>query len=69
MTRELKPCGTEAAYKRHIRHGETPDEACYRAAARDRRLRYAARGNGAVTQAQLLREVIGLLAEAMGVPQ
>lgn len=24
----LRPCGTEAAYKRHQRHGEDPDPAC-----------------------------------------
>lgn len=23
-----QPCGTVAAYKRHLRNGETPDEAC-----------------------------------------
>lgn len=28
----LKPCGTYAAYMRHLRHGETPDAEC-RAAA------------------------------------
>jgi hypothetical protein len=26
--RELMPCGTEAAARRHFRHGETLDEAC-----------------------------------------
>lgn len=26
--RQLQPCGTTAAYARHIRHGETPDQAC-----------------------------------------
>lgn len=26
--RELRPCGTEAAYQRHIANGEIPDEAC-----------------------------------------
>ena len=24
----LKPCGTAAAYRRHLRHGEQPDPAC-----------------------------------------
>ncbi len=23
-----QPCGTEAAYRRHLRHGEAPCEAC-----------------------------------------
>lgn len=68
--RVLKPCGTEAAYQRHIRRRETPDEACYEAAARGRRLRYAAgkdSEDGAAMQRRLLREVIAVLAEAMGV--
>jgi hypothetical protein len=30
------PCGTRAAYKRHLRHGEPPCEACRTAEARDR---------------------------------
>lgn len=28
MSRELKPCGTLAAYKRHQRRGEVPCYAC-----------------------------------------
>jgi len=44
--RELKPCGTEAAYRRHIRHGEVPDEDCRiagnQAADRYRKARLAA---------------------------
>lgn len=34
MARELKPCGTSAAYRRHLRKRQVPCEAC-RAAARD----------------------------------
>lgn len=30
---ELKPCGTSAAYRRHLRHGETPCDACTAAEA------------------------------------
>lgn len=30
---ERKPCGTEAAYRRHLRHGEQPCAACLRAEA------------------------------------
>ena len=30
--RNLKPCGTTAAYRRHIRHGEKPCDDCRRAA-------------------------------------
>lgn len=36
MARTLKPCGTWAAYKRHLRAGETPCEPC-RQAARDQK--------------------------------
>lgn len=36
MPRELQPHGTEAAYRRHLRHAETPCEDCKRAAARRR---------------------------------
>ena len=32
--RNLKPCGTVAAYMRHKRHGETPCDDCRRAAVR-----------------------------------
>jgi hypothetical protein len=32
--RRVKPCGTEAAYKRHWRRGEVPCEPCRRAAVR-----------------------------------
>jgi hypothetical protein len=33
----LKPCGTDAAYKRHLRRGEQPCRECKAAAARRRR--------------------------------
>lgn len=39
MSRELKPCGTVSAYQRHLRHGETPCDAC-REASRDSRREY-----------------------------
>lgn len=39
MTRELAPCGTEAAYRRHRRQDETPCEDCKRAAAAARKAR------------------------------
>lgn len=32
MSRQLAPCGTNAAYQRHKRHGETPCPACREAA-------------------------------------
>lgn len=31
--RPVAPCGTRAAYKRHLAHGETPDAACCAAEA------------------------------------
>jgi hypothetical protein len=33
MPRTLSPCGTEAAYRRHLRHGEEPCDDCKRASA------------------------------------
>lgn len=39
---ELKPCGTLAAYRRHLRRGDPIDEACRQAAARDWQDRYSA---------------------------
>jgi hypothetical protein len=31
VPRELQPCGTEAAYARHLKYGEPTDEACRKA--------------------------------------
>lgn len=36
MARKLKPCGTEAAYRRHLDHDEEPCQDCKRAAAEAR---------------------------------
>lgn len=41
MPRQLKPCGTEAAYQRHRRRGEEPCEPCKQAA---REVRYPRSG-------------------------
>jgi hypothetical protein len=41
MPRELKPCGTPAAYARHIQRGEPPCDQC-KAAHADQRRAYAA---------------------------
>jgi hypothetical protein len=38
----LKPCGTQAAYRRHIRRSETPCQPCKEAHAAERRDRYTA---------------------------
>jgi hypothetical protein len=31
---DVKPCGTTAAYRRHVRHGEAPCESCLQAERR-----------------------------------
>lgn len=41
MARQLKPCGTPAAYRRHLRHDEEPCEKCKRAAREEKRLQRA----------------------------
>jgi hypothetical protein len=41
--RPLAPCGTRAAYERHLRHGEHPDFACKVASARYTAARRAAK--------------------------
>lgn len=45
MPRELKPCGTDAAYRRHVRRGEPVDELCAQA-ARDQKNRRVAERRG-----------------------
>jgi len=42
MYTDKQPCGTNAAYRRHLRHGETACIACKRAAARYAQDRYNA---------------------------
>lgn len=43
MPRDLKPCGTRAAYVRHVRRGEPVDEACAQAARDQKNGRVEAR--------------------------
>lgn len=43
MPRDLKPCGTAAAYRRHVRRGEPVDELCAQAARDQKNGRVAAR--------------------------
>lgn len=71
MARELKPCGTDAAFQRHRRRGETPCEPCREAhAAKKRRTDEARRSadagrvREAVTAAAPVEQV-DPLAEAM----
>lgn len=47
MPRELKPCGTAAAYRRHVRRGEPVDELCAQA-ARDQKNDRVAERRGAL---------------------
>lgn len=42
MTRALKPCGTTAAYRRHLRAGEAPCDACRAANAAAKKSKVAA---------------------------
>ena len=42
MARELKPCGTSAAYRRHLRKGQVPCKACLAAARDEKRAQRAA---------------------------
>jgi hypothetical protein len=71
----LEPCGTSAAYKRHIRHREVPCEPCRQFERAKSRARIAAmraetRRRHADQQARidaLLTEVIAILADALAV--
>ncbi len=42
MARELEPCGTTAAYRRHLRRKQTPCKACQQAARDEKRAQRAA---------------------------
>lgn len=46
---ELKPCGTRAAYARHLRRGEHADDACSQAATEYERARRTGRGGSLAT--------------------
>jgi hypothetical protein len=46
MARELRPCGTPAAYRRHVYHGEVPCKACADADRKDSRERMRKRRGG-----------------------
>ena len=42
----VRPCGTLAAHRRHVRHGEAPCAACRAAYNAEHRRLYAARDRG-----------------------
>lgn len=52
MARELKPCGTHAAYRRHLRAGEQPCEPCRAAAREQKNARKQAQREAAAAEAQ-----------------
>ena len=52
MTSKLKPCGTVAAYRRHLRNGETPCDECKRAVREHEQARRAAKRAEAVQTAR-----------------
>lgn len=52
MTSKLKPCGTAAAYRRHLRNDETPCDECKRAVREQEQARRAARRAEAVQAAR-----------------
>jgi len=60
MTTELKPCGTPAAYKRHLRHREPPCDDCTAANRLSSRLRRTA--DAAARLDILFTELLGLIA-------
>lgn len=63
MARIVKPCGTEAAYRRHLRNGEEPCDKCKRAAAEKRAQR---RGTDKPTDAQKkMRDILVDVVEAL----
>jgi hypothetical protein len=60
MTAQLRPCGTPAAYKRHLRHREPPCDDCTAANRLSSRLHHA--GNAAARIDILFAEVLGVIA-------
>lgn len=64
-----KPCGTDAAYKRHLYHREVPCDACHRAhRAYDDAQEYRRQLRAVRRQARIeadLQQVIAVLAAAM----
>ncbi len=53
MTRDLKPCGTTAAYRRHLRKGEHPCAACLAANAEAKKSKVDANRAGAAAVVKL----------------
>lgn len=77
MARELSPCGTEAAYRRHLRRGEDPCAECLSGAAKRKAERRSEAAGGKlvalppVSDAPLdrgaeLRMMYGRLSAALG---
>lgn len=63
MAKNVQPCGTEAAYRRHLRKQEAPCELCKRAAAKKRAER---RGVNTKPQAdKTMRDILVTMFEAI----
>jgi hypothetical protein len=58
MTRVVQPCGTQAAYQRHLHHREPACDACL---AAERRRKNLARKPPADRTAALFRELLDLI--------
>lgn len=56
-----KPCGSYAAYRRHVRKGEIPDEACVEA----RKKYFRDRGNGVKASAAAVGDAASMAVEAL----
>lgn len=70
MARMLKPCGTRAAYVRHLSYGQAPCEPCTRANRAYEASRHGSESSPGEAQIRLnrdIREVVHVLACALGV--
>jgi hypothetical protein len=62
VTRVLQPCGTQAAYQRHLAHHEVPCDACAMAQTHRSRFRYQPRHKPASARTDaLFRELLDLI--------
>ena len=62
MSRPLKPCGTTAAFQRHLYHGEAPCDACRAAKRHLTRVNYQGRKAASTRTDVLFRELLDLIA-------
>lgn len=62
MSRLLKPCGTRAAYVRHLSYGQAPCDLCTRANRAYETARHPRSRQAPEAQDPLLRELLDLIA-------